>query len=56
MKYTKLPRKKGKARIFVGFFDQILRVGPLVVEPHQQVDGMIPAGDEDTIGVVGCVE
>ena len=45
-----------QARIVVGFLDQVLRPGPLIVEPHQQIDGALDVGDEDPVGILGRVE
>ncbi|MBM3774380.1 MAG: hypothetical protein FJW37_04375 [Acidobacteria bacterium] len=46
----------GQAGIIIGFLDQILRAGPLVVEPRQQIDRPFHAGDEHAIPYVARFE
>src|SRR3984893_7516043 len=42
--------------IIIGFLNQILRARPLIVEPHQQIGGLLHVGDEYTIAVLGRIE
>src|SRR6266480_1786599 len=49
------PTRRGigcQTRIVIGFFDQVLRSGPLIVEPRQSVDASRNVGDEDAIAVL----
>ena len=41
-----------QSRVVVGFFDQILSPGALVIKPHQQVDGFFPVGHKNAIDVL----
>src|SRR6266852_3785954 len=49
-------RMGSQPRIVVRLLDQILRTGPLIVEPRQQVDGVLHVGDEHAIAVLRRVE
>jgi hypothetical protein len=45
-----------QTRIVVGFLDQVLRSGALIVEPHQQIDPVFHVGHEDAVTVLRGVE
>src|SRR5713226_3924331 len=49
-------RMRRQSRIVVGFLDQVLRSGPLIVESHKGVDGSRDVGYENAIAVVRRVE
>jgi hypothetical protein len=42
--------------IVIGFLDQILRPSPLVIEPHQQIQGPVHVGHERAIDILRSVE
>src|ERR1700694_1466730 len=49
-------RMRRQSGIVIGFLDQVLRPSPLVVEPHQQIDGPLHVGHEHAIGILWGVE
>ena len=51
-----LPLMRGISRqtgVVIGFLNQILSSGPLIVEPHQGRDGAPHVGDKNPIGILG---
>ncbi len=46
----------GRSCVIIGFLDQILGSGPLIVEPREQSDRVLHIGDEHAIAVLWRVE
>src|SRR2546430_8855794 len=51
------PRRMGRQPgIVVSFLNEVLRPSPLVIEPHQQVNGILQVGHEHSVAVLGTIE